>query len=73
MNNSTFRRVSQIIGQLDELTGELKELADSPSVKQRIKEIRIEMGFEQGGYLGHPTLDDLFPVPDEDEDEDEDE
>ena len=55
-------RAEQIIGLLDSLSLELKDLVTdhNRSAKSRIEDIRTEMGFEKGGYVGHKTLETLM-------------
>lgn len=52
-------RAHQIVAKLDQLTQELKDLADYEG-KARISDIRTDMGFEKGGYVGRKTLDNLL-------------
>jgi hypothetical protein len=79
MNNKA--RAEQIIGLLDSLSLELKDLVNTeehPRAAARIEDLRTHMGFEKGGYVGfgNDTLDTLledgaFDEVDEDDEEDE--
>lgn len=53
-------QAERLIEQLDQISFELMSIATTDGAKRRVKDVRTEMGFESGGYVGHTTLDELL-------------
>ena len=72
------REANVILQKIDMLIWDLAELASNPRAENHLRELRIFLGFSEGGYVGRDNLGELVEdghfngAPDDDEDCDED-
>ena len=64
-------RANQIICELDQLSQELKDLANNPRAKEAVEHLRITLGLEKGGYVGQANLSELIDEGEFEEQEEE--